>query len=111
MYLSLYKYVCTFSVQTENSMELELELNQKTGEWNTLQESGSELQPLNGPALTGLNNLGNSCNINCVMQVLFRMPDFVQHFVDGVADIFSNLPEDPTASNSNSIFRMGRGQQ
>ncbi|CAF4918776.1 unnamed protein product [Pieris macdunnoughi] len=109
MYLSLYKYVCTFSVQTENSMELELELNQKTGEWNTLQESGSELQPLNGPALTGLNNLGNSCNINCVMQVLFRMPDFVQHFVDGVADIFSNLPEDPVNDFNVQSAKVGVG--
>ncbi|CAH4028278.1 unnamed protein product [Pieris brassicae] len=96
--------------KTEKSMvELELELNQKTGEWNTLQESGSELQPLNGPALTGLNNLGNSCYINCVMQVLFRMPDFVQHFVDGVEDIFLNLPEDPVNDFNIQTAKVGVG--
>ncbi|OWR51068.1 Ubiquitin carboxyl-terminal hydrolase 5 [Danaus plexippus plexippus] len=82
--------------KTEKSMvELELELNRRTGEWNTIQESGSELRPLHGPALTGVNNLGNSCYINSVVQVLFRMPDFIRRYVEGAPEIFSTFPEDP----------------
>ncbi|XP_049873655.1 ubiquitin carboxyl-terminal hydrolase 5 [Pectinophora gossypiella] len=96
--------------KTDKSMvELELELNQRTGEWNTLQESSSELRPLHGPALTGLNNLGNSCYINSVLQVIFRMPDFVRRFVEGAPDIFSTFPEDPVNDFNVQTAKLGVG--
>ncbi|KAJ8722252.1 hypothetical protein PYW08_004654 [Mythimna loreyi] len=96
--------------KTDKSMvELELELNQRSGEWNTLQESGSELRPLCGPALTGLNNLGNTCYINSVVQVMFRMPDFVRRFVDGAPEIFSTFPEDPVNDFNVQTAKLGVG--
>ncbi|KAL4716665.1 hypothetical protein ACJJTC_004784 [Scirpophaga incertulas] len=96
--------------KTDKSMvELELELNQRTGEWNTLQESGSDLRPLHGPALTGLNNLGNSCYINSVVQVIFRMPDFVRRFVEGAPDIFATFPEDPVNDFNVQTAKLGVG--
>ncbi|CAH2234243.1 jg9770, partial [Pararge aegeria aegeria] len=96
--------------KTEKSMvELELELNRRTGEWNTLQESGTELRPLHGPALTGLNNLGNSCYINSVVQVLFRMPDFVRRYVEGAPEIFSTFPEDPANDFDVQTAKLGVG--
>ncbi|CAG4971126.1 unnamed protein product [Colias eurytheme] len=96
--------------KTEKSMaELELELNRRTGEWNTLQESGSELRPLHGPALTGLNNLGNSCYINSVLQVMFRMPDFVRRFVEGAPEIFATFPEDPVNDFNVQTAKVGVG--
>lgn len=59
-------------------VELEIDLNQRIGEWDVIQESGSQLIPLYGPGYTGMRNLGNSCYMNSVMQVLFTIPDF-QH--------------------------------
>lgn len=59
--------------KTEKSMlELELELNQKTNEWSTLCESGGHLKPIYGPGYTGMQNMGNSCYLNSIMQVIFR---------------------------------------
>jgi ubiquitin carboxyl-terminal hydrolase 5/13 len=67
--------------QSDKSMvELELDLNQKFGEWVALQEAGSRLKPLYGPGYTGLVNLGNSCYMNSLMQVIFIIPDFIKRW-------------------------------
>ncbi|GBP82953.1 Ubiquitin carboxyl-terminal hydrolase 5 [Eumeta japonica] len=96
--------------KTEKSMvELELELNQRSGEWTALQEAGSELRPLAGPGLTGINNLGNTCYINSVMQVLFRIPDFVRRFVEGAPEIFATFPEDPVNDFNVQTAKLGVG--
>ncbi|KOB76671.1 Ubiquitin carboxyl-terminal hydrolase [Operophtera brumata] len=89
--------------------EVSLELNQRTGEWHTLCESSSDLRPLHGPALTGLNNLGNSCYINCVMQVIFRIPDFVRRYVEGAPDIFLTFPDDPVNDFDVQTAKLGVG--
>ncbi|MEQ2205374.1 hypothetical protein XENOCAPTIV_024218 [Xenoophorus captivus] len=63
--------------KTERTMtELEIAVNQRVGEWEVIQESGTTLKPLFGTGLTGMKNLGNSCYLNSVMQVLFTIPDF-----------------------------------
>lgn len=58
--------------------ELEIDLNQGVGEWASIQESGASLTPLFGAGYTGLSNLGNSCYLNSVVQVLFTVPQFQQ---------------------------------
>uniref|UniRef100_A0AAY5F532 Ubiquitin carboxyl-terminal hydrolase n=1 Tax=Electrophorus electricus TaxID=8005 RepID=A0AAY5F532_ELEEL len=68
--------------KTERTMtELEIAVNQRVGEWEVIQESGTTLRPLWGPGLTGMKNLGNSCYLNSVMQVLFTVPDFQERSV------------------------------
>lgn len=84
--------------KTEKSMvELELDLNQKIGEWAALQESGGKLQPVYGPGFTGMVNLGNSCYLNSVMQMLFIIPDFIRRYFEGASGIFEQFPNEPAS--------------
>ena len=69
-------------------VELEIALNQKYAEWDVITEAGSKLEPVYGPGLTGIRNLGNSCYMNSVMQVLFSVPDFKQKYVFLVISMF-----------------------
>ncbi|XP_011293017.1 ubiquitin carboxyl-terminal hydrolase 5 [Musca domestica] len=97
--------------KSEKSMvELELEINQRIGEWSLLTESDSELQPLAGPGYTGMRNLGNSCYINSVMQVLFTLPDFKSRFVgQGAEKYFNEFPADPANDFNIQVAKLGNG--
>ncbi|XP_054724568.1 ubiquitin carboxyl-terminal hydrolase 5-like [Uloborus diversus] len=76
--------------KTDKSMtELEIDLNQRIGEWAIIQEAGTNLVPLYGPGYTGLANLGNSCYLNSVMQVVFNVPDFQRCYFQACDEIFS----------------------
>lgn len=81
--------------KTEKTMaELEIDYNQRVWEYSRLCESGQKLVPVFGPGLTGLRNLGNSCYVNSVIQVLLTVPSFVARYYDN-ADMLLNsiLPE------------------
>lgn len=96
--------------KTDKSMvELELDLNQKFGEWVALQEAGSQLKPLYGPGYTGLINLGNSCYMNSIIQVIFVIPDFVRRFVEGSAEIFDSASSDPASDFNVQVSKLGIG--
>ncbi|KAK6177619.1 hypothetical protein SNE40_015681 [Patella caerulea] len=85
--------------KTDKTMvELEIDLNQKIGEWDVIQESGNKLEPVYGAGLTGMRNLGNSCYMNSVMQVVFTIPDFQKRYYGKLEEIFGNasghIPDD-----------------
>lgn len=68
--------------KTEKSMtELQLEQNLKF-DFNMTGEDGKELEPLFGPGLTGLKNLGNSCYLASTIQSLFAFPAFQSRYAD-----------------------------
>ena len=79
----LEKHLSHFGIQigscekTDKSMvELQIEMNEKIGEWAVLTESGTKLQPVWGPGKTGFHNLGNTCYLNSLLQVIFNIPEF-----------------------------------
>jgi len=62
--------------KTDKSMaELQLDLN-KRFEFDAIVEGGALLVPAAGPGLVGLRNLGNSCYLNSVVQVMASLPEF-----------------------------------
>lgn len=96
--------------KTDKTMvEMEIDINQKIGEWDVIQEAGSQLIPLYGPGYTGMRNLGNSCYMNSVMQVMFTIPDFVQRYCDNAADIFQCASDEPSSDFIVQMAKLGVG--
>ncbi|XP_072316285.1 ubiquitin carboxyl-terminal hydrolase 5 isoform X4 [Eucyclogobius newberryi] len=96
--------------KTERTMtELEIAVNQRVGEWEVIQESGTTLRPLFGPGLTGMKNLGNSCYLNSVMQVLFTVPDFQGKYVSNIDKIIDEAPSDPSQDFKTQVAKLGYG--
>lgn len=96
--------------KTDKTMtELEIDMNQRIGEWEVIQESGVQLKPLYGPGYTGIKNLGNSCYLNSVMQVIFSMEDFQNKYVGQLEKIFNGAPADPTQDFNIQVAKLGHG--
>lgn len=54
--------------------EQEVELN-KSYNWSKVLESGASLQLVSAPGCIGLTNIGSSCYMNAVLQVIFSIPE------------------------------------
>ncbi|KAF7269329.1 hypothetical protein GWI33_017650 [Rhynchophorus ferrugineus] len=96
--------------KTEKSMiELEIEQNQKANEWSALCESDGHLKPIYGPGFTGMQNMGNSCYLNSIMQVIFRIPDFIHKYYYGCDAIFNQAPSNPAEDFTTQMAKLGYG--
>ncbi|GHJ87626.1 hypothetical protein NliqN6_4028 [Naganishia liquefaciens] len=66
--------------KTDKSMtELQIEHNLKF-DFSMTGDDGKELEPVFGPGLTGLKNLGNSCYMASVLQSIFALPAFQERY-------------------------------
>ena len=82
--------------KTEKSMaELQIDLN-KGFEFDKITESGAELESVSGPNLVGLANLGNTCYVASVAQVLKTLPAVVDRYVAPAMDLARGAPADVT---------------
>ncbi|TFK33774.1 ubiquitinyl hydrolase [Crucibulum laeve] len=67
--------VQTLTKTEKNMTELQIEENLKY-DFSLTGDDGKALEPVFGPGLTGLANLGNSCYMASVLQTIFSLPAF-----------------------------------
>jgi ubiquitin carboxyl-terminal hydrolase 5/13 len=76
--------------KTEKTItELNLEANLSLTLSKVLEE-GKILVPVFGPGYTGMENLGNTCYMNAVVQCLFSFPNFQNYFFPNALDHLQN---------------------
>ncbi|EEF36623.1 Ubiquitin carboxyl-terminal hydrolase, putative [Ricinus communis] len=100
------------SLQKTEMTTAERELDQNFNfDWNRIQESGQELEPIFGPGYTGLRNLGNSCYMAATMQVVFSTRSFSSRYYanQSLKTAFQMAPADPTLDLNMQLAKLGHG--
>ena len=85
--------------------EMEVEMN-RNFEFATVLEGGQELVPRSGPGLIGLKNMGATCYLASIMQVLFTIPEFIQRYGPSAAATAFALP-DPARNLTAQLVKLG----
>ncbi|XWS51994.1 hypothetical protein CRYUN_Cryun11dG0029500 [Craigia yunnanensis] len=100
------------SLQKTEMTTAERELDQNTNfDWNRIQESGQDVEPIFGPGYTGLVNLGNSCYMAATMQVVFSTQSFCRRYYmnQSLKMAFETAPADPTVDLSMQLTKLAHG--
>ncbi|KAH8502930.1 hypothetical protein H0E87_014298 [Populus deltoides] len=90
----------------------ERELDQNTNhDWNPIQVSGQDVEPIFGPGYTGLVNLGNNCYMAAPMQVVFSTRSFnSRYYINQSSKMaFEMAPADPTADLNTQLTKLAHG--
>ncbi|XP_062180355.1 ubiquitin carboxyl-terminal hydrolase 14-like [Phragmites australis] len=100
------------SLQKTEMTTAERELDCNTNyDWNRIQESGKDAELLFGPGYTGLVNLGNSCYMASIMQVMFSTHPFISRYFEkqSLKAAFATSPADPTLDLNMQMTKLGHG--
>ncbi|GLT77243.1 hypothetical protein SLA2020_488480 [Shorea laevis] len=100
------------SLQKTEMTTAERELDQNINfDWNRIQESGLEVEPIFGPGYTGLVNLGNSCYLAATMQVVFSTQSFCARYYmnQNLKMAFDMAPADPTVDLNMQLTKLAHG--
>ena len=112
---SLYCYTCDNDVKDEflpdhlKNLGLDINTQKKTDKTVTEMnlsfnlnftlsktiEEGKVLTPLYGPGFTGLENLGNSCYMNSILQILLSLEPFKKQYFDNALEHLNICNRDP----------------
>ncbi|KAG5020550.1 hypothetical protein JHK87_016405 [Glycine soja] len=90
----------------------ERELDHNTNfDWNRIQESGQEVDPIFGPGYTGLVNIGNSCYMAATIQVVFSTRSFTSRYYlnQSLKKAFEMSPADPTVDLNMQLTKLAHG--
>ncbi|KAJ8763625.1 hypothetical protein K2173_003097 [Erythroxylum novogranatense] len=100
------------SLQKTEMTTAERELDQNTNfDWNRIQESGEDVEPIFGPGYTGLVNLGNSCYMAATIQVVFSTHYFCSRYytTQSLKMAFEMAPADPTVDLNMQLTKLAHG--
>lgn len=106
-HLAHWNIILSDQVKTEKSLtEMQIEQNLRW-EFSMTTEDGRELQPLYGPGLTGLKNLGNSCYLASILQCLFDLQAFQDRYSRPGADL--PIVPDPAQDLETQLCKIADG--
>ncbi|GJJ14841.1 hypothetical protein Clacol_009109 [Clathrus columnatus] len=92
-HLAMFGINIATQTKTEKSItELQIEQNLKF-DFSLTGEDGKALEPVFGPGLTGLRNLGNSCYMASTLQTIFSLPSFKNQYFNAFYDHARICPE------------------
>lgn len=95
--------------KTEMSIaELQVEQNLKF-DFSMTTEDGAEYIPVSGPGLTGLANIGNTCYLASVMQIIFDIPEIQQHYQNSVQIHTKSCKEQPASCYQCQMGKLASG--